>query len=200
MNAELNPSMLDQEGLAFLDQGIQEQFGSLLELCVQYAGKPVSKNDNLMQKAVDTHMSGMRGFIKLLDDKTNTPENIDSVLTYIKGMEVMRVDFLNLLSGEDGPTYITANDDLDGMRDDLFADEDEIPEEPVAGIFYHVYEYSFNRDIAQFRSASESKYEERPGAAGRKLLRKLGSHTLDVAKISVGVVAGIAAAKKLRLR
>lgn len=205
MSYEFSNAEFTSEGQAFIDARLFEQLVAMRDLCTHYASKPSEKNSKILTDAANAHLKSIRlAFEHVEANSTNQEHVINELFSYASGLESHRVKFLNELDGngsEESPAYYTAIREYEAAReylldsDDLEDDDDEFEfdddDASVVDHFYNLYGASLNVDLNQFASSCVEKYQQTPEFKRKEMLRKIGSHALDIAKISAGVFVGI---------
>ena len=186
------------EGAAFIDMRLLDQLSDIRDLCAAFAENPIEKNSKPLSEAATNHLKAMHIALEQIDDKSGSEENINEMVEYAVGLEKQRVAFLNEIDDKEYESYTVAIDDYEVVRDHLLQEECD-DDESIAGHIYNLYQTSFQIDINQLSAISTSNYEEKPSVKRKAMLKKIGLQALDVAKVSLGVYIGIAAAKKSKL-
>jgi len=198
MSNEFQPEDFQLKGAAFIDARLIDQVTSLNELFAAFAEKPNDKMSEPITTTVTAHLESINIALGELDNGSTSQENVDELLDYAKGLEKLRIDFLNELDGAESPAYTLAEEDYSEMRDHLLDEECE-DHESAAFHVYQMYKTSLGIDIGQLEQISLMEYQKRPNVKRKETLKKVGSQTLDVAKVGLGVFIGIAVAKKAKV-
>ncbi|MCA9334836.1 hypothetical protein KC953_01710 [Candidatus Saccharibacteria bacterium] len=209
MSYDFSKAEFTPEGQAFIDARLLDQLTSMRDMCADYASKPNEKKSKLLSDVANAHLKSVRLAFEHIDDISTSDEHaITELFAYANGLEAHRVAFLNEIDGngsEESPAYYTAVREYEAARDyllggdDLDEDDEEFEfDDDLNAIdhFYNLYGASLNVDLNQFASNCVEKYQKTPEYRRSAILRKLGSHALDIAKISAGVFIGVRLAKK----
>lgn len=180
---------------AFMDARILDQLDDVKELCVAFVEKPFVKEAQPLTEAVAAHLAAVRIVLDQIDDKTDSPENVDEMLSYVNGLDAMRVTFLKDICDQDTLESIV------GFIEDDELDDDESDEESgsLTDDIFQMYKQGFQKDLQVLSAIGASEYEGKPSTKRKRMLKKVGHHALGVAKIAGGVVAGLAIVKKSKL-
>lgn len=205
MSYEFPEAEFRPEGQAFIDIRLLDQLTSMRELCMAYANKPSQTNSKLLTELAQAHLKSIRIALDQLEEGSGGETNANDIVAYAKGLEIIRVNFLNELADADPeyPIYEVAEGNYDAILDHLvdledYDEDDEDDDESVADLVYTLYQLSLSIDLNKFANNSTSEYEQKPETRRKRMIRKIGKQALDVAKISVGVFIGMAAASKIK--
>lgn len=185
------------EGPAFIDARLLDQLDSIKQLCAEFTNKPLEHNAKKLGDAITSHISSLRIALEQMDD-SGGEQTINEMISYVKGLEIYRVSFLNEFHLNNDEPYVVAVDAYDDLYEILLDDECDEVDDPIDTIL-DLYQVSFQVDVNRLSSISTAEYSERPDVKRKEVLKKIGAHALDVAKVGLGVFIGITAAKKSRI-
>lgn len=207
MNSEFRGvEAFEPSSSAKIDLLIFEQIDDLKEKYSSFARKPLSKNSEPLEEAATDHLESVQYVLNYLDDGTTSEENIDNLVKYAKGLETNRVKELKKIDSSNEDAYKVGNiydkiKDAYINIDDLDDNEREfLTNRTVAEVVFIHYEEMFRIDMNIFSQSSVENYKEKPSTKRREKFIKIGRHaaiaSADIAKIGMGIAAGIIIAKK----
>ena len=207
MNSEFSEQdELQPSTEAFIDMRLMDQMADIKDLCVAFAQKPLAENAQPLSEALSLHLVSLRMALEQVDNGSASYKNFNAIIDYTQGLEINRVTFLNEISGKENEHYAVSSD-YDELRERMLDFEDcegncgdeDCNSEGVTDHLYSVYAESLQNHINNFSAISASIYGNLPSTKRKEKLRKIGFEALGIAKITLGTVAGVAIAKKLKL-
>ena len=193
------------EGQASMDVRILDQLSDIKKLCVEFAAKPLAENAQPLSEAWAAHLAAVRIALATIDKHDGTKKNAEELVRYAKGLEIHRIAFLNEISDSEDDEYDVSflyDEILKGIADSVDCDDvgcDSCLSDDSLDQIYQLYAGSLQEDMTQFSEESIDIYGNLPTTKRKELMKKIGHHVADVAKVSFGVVIGIAVAKKSKL-
>ena len=210
MNNELPPIETPQYGFEAMASLINRQIHSLEKLWSSYVTYPYDEEADNLETTVSLHTESVEEALEALsDDSASDSEARERMFFYITGLEARRAAHLEKLFEQSEfsnfmitpravtPDEMTADDDLFGESDE--ADADDVENRDVVHIASTYYADVLHKDMLELERCAIMEYINRPEAHRMEVALKIGRHCLDIAKVSVGVVAGIVVAKKAKL-
>ncbi len=192
MNERL-PQDQHEEGFGFVDQEIHKQLELMEPLWAAYKDKPVGKTSRHLDKAIKSHLESVKIALEVMEKEYDEGAYFTAAMTYTRGFEQARVDMLNRLT-ESAQFSITSADD-----DEEFQEFLEDTDVPVSEAVYSMYEWALGVDKKKLDEMCVADYYEKPSTLRKERMKLIGGHALDVAKMSAGVLIGVAVAKRAKL-
>lgn len=194
MNNEFPELEQPQAGFACMENLVDKQLKDMERAIGVFAEKPANPdNANLLTEVLSAHTEAVGlALDELSSEYPNKEEALRPLLTYVHGLELRRVDHLNSL--EIGDVEYGAVYTIDELCE-VLQDEDRGAAE-TANMHY---QRNLSVDMRKLSETALDEYSKKPSTKRREKMRLIGRYGLDVTKIGLGVVGGVAAAKKMKL-
>jgi len=210
MNNEIPPIETPQHGFEAMASLINRQIDGLEQLWVSYKTYPYEEDADSLETTIALHTESVEEALEAYREQcASDKEAREKLFLYINGLETRRAAYLEKMFEESEfsnfmitpravtPDEMTADDDLFGESDE--ADADDVENRDVVHIASTYYADVLHKDMLELERCAIMEYINRPEARRMEVASKIGRHCLDIAKVSVGVVAGIVVAKKAKL-
>lgn len=200
MSYDFSQHEFTPEGSASIDAHLLDQLSCIEDLCKIFSLKPNHANAKLLADIASTHLKSVRIAFDQFDVDSEGTDAASDLVAYAKGLEMQRISFLNNIEQSEESSYVIADHEYEALLEHLVEEECECDDYTTAADHvYHLYQTSFQVDMDQLATLSSEKYEKSPVGRRKEMLRKVGRHAIDAAKVGIGVFIGIAAAKKSKI-
>lgn len=191
------------EGFEYIADLTNRQLENIRLHMEVYVAKPNSKHEKVLKRVIANHTESVKHALEMYGQEfTEGTEAFRALSYYIFGLEQRRVELLNEFELEDVKFDVTNNGDVESSmyinEDDDGNPVDFTPEDAVI-LTHSYYAHRFSEHTELLGKASREVYEGTSKAKYASHARRIGGHALDVAKIAVGVAAGVAIAKKAKV-
>lgn len=188
------------EGSAFIDARLFDQLESIQNLSNVFSLRPNATNAKRLESACSDHLKSVLIAFQQFDSESAGDDSIIDLVAYAEGLEKQRITFLNELELSDEHKYTLATHEYKAVLEHLLTEECDCEdfENDVEHVF-DIYQGSLQFDMNQLATMSSEKYNNSPEGKRKEFIRQLGRHAFDLTKIGLGVVIGIAAAKKSKI-
>ncbi len=194
---------------------INRQIDGMQKQWAAYKDAPYGDEADNLYKIITLHIESMEEALGACRDQySDDDEALESMFRYVQGKEMLRAKFLEELFSESEPNDFELAPRAESAAEmiSMVQSSEEsgefYAESSVSGeMEYHdqvelvrdYYTKVLTEDMYKLGYYSTAEYGNRPSVRRREVMHKIGGHCLDIAKVGIGVVAGIAVAKKAKL-
>lgn len=182
-----------QQGFPCMDALVSRQINEIEEILRAFVDSPRTSDLNDMDDALEAHIESVGYTLEeLVSGVEDNEDALRQMATYISGLLERCIMMTNGIR-ESGAR------NKNGVGISIEAEGSELAEMPeIVSAMIDMYEATLRGYLDNWCGVVEDEYVDKD-AQRREQLRMLGRQCLDVAKIGLGVVGGVAVAKKLRL-
>lgn len=210
MNYEFENIEIPQHGFEAMASLINRQIDGMEKLWSDFAKYPYGEVSDNLETTTSLHTEAVEEALHSLRDQCVSEEEVrERTFLYVTGLETRRAAMLEKLFGESEisnfmltPRAITPDEMItvcEAFDDATAASTDGVEIRDEVEIASEYYANVFQQDMLELERCAIIEYVNRPEARRTEIASKIGRHCLDIAKVGVGVVVGIAVAKRSKL-
>lgn len=192
--AELEASM-PQDGFECMASMINGQLAAIEMMTDGYVDNPSGENYESLSQILGMHYESVEQALKALRKEYDTEEDaLPHLMQYCAGLSRRRAALFN---------------GFDFIDDDYKTDKSEEVKDVCEGVegwqydavnLAHGYYHSgTSEEYEDFTDKAIAAHEKKPSTKRKEFMYAASKHTLDIAKVALGVVGGIALAKKSKI-